>query len=168
MKRSTLVRLSLSIVLASSLACAGLKTVLIKTYQTIETGLEKTDEAERIACFGKADITGMSDAQLQTCTVGLADASGKVTKPFISDALHRTISIKLRDAFAAQTRLGPVLDNWKSGDAIPKDFTTAQTAATDVLALVQAVDPSDKTAAIVAETKKWITSLDEMAQAFKK
>lgn len=115
-------------------SCAGnLRVQLVKAHQSIETALATADDTERIVCFGTKELARVPDPT--HCTTALAVQAG------LTDAKHREFHRLLSLAFAAQVRLGPVLQSWQ-GPGLPADLTEVVALSDQITALARTFNAS--------------------------
>ena len=140
------------------MGCAGnLRVQLVKSHQAIETSLATIDDAERVVCFGTTHVDLAPDPT--KCNNAIA-ATAKLT-----DAKHQQFHRLLSKAYAAQVRLGPVLQSW-TGPGLPADLTEVLAISDQVTALAREFNPSvPNISGLIAEALKWQSQLASIKAA---
>src|SRR5688500_11282862 len=111
----------------SACASMGAKDRAIYTHQSTQTHLEVVQDTERRLC-NPAAFEADPSAPILECTGPVAAGIGLTTEK------HRAFAGHMRNAYAAQIRLGSILMLWKPGAPVPVELTTLESQVTSALA----------------------------------
>lgn len=149
-------RVSLALLLALTLACAGVspRAQVVQTHQGLQTILASFDDAERQLCFGSTTLP----ARPNVCSTEVATVVG------LTNARHRSIQGALARAYTEQIRLGAVIEAWTPGT--PLDMSAAFAIATEVNAQLREMNTAvPDLSRLLSLMEAWIRELSRLKVA---
>lgn len=154
MKRHYLARFAIVALFVGLVYCAGNpKAKAVGIYKGMDVVLSTVDDAEHVACYGVADVTTFTAAQLAHCTAGLSDAD------------HLKAAKALQRAFDTEVKLREALAAWQPGDPTPPLLTQLAADAKVVFDVANALPLSTAQHKFLASAQAWVDTLAELVKA---